>query len=848
EQDPHHLAANNRLSYLLGVEGRCWEAVPFLLEAVRQRQFTLHHLVLLGALEPVIDDPALVRACRTDEPRDLLPLVGAARTAIKQNQMPQATLLLREVVAAVPQCSEAQAWLGSTLVDSPVETIRDWEAGLTDSADKHPEIWMARGRWAGAHDQPAVAVRCFLEAARLDSDHRLAHAEAGQAFRVLNQPELARDFLDRAERLRRLGFLVDEIYKVPQNTRLMQEATELTESLGRLWEAWAWCDLALQLQPDLSWAQQTGSRLQSQLGPQVGRTVRGASPAANVELANYPLPAWEGIQRISAPIESSAVDTKVAFRDMAAAAGLNFTYLQGADANTGQQRMLDTTGGGVAVLDYDGDGWADVYFTQSAAWPRSDDAVDEEDRLFRNLGNGHFQDVSVMARLGDPNYSQGTTVGDFNSDGFPDLYVANFGANRLYQNNGDGTYADVTAVCGISGQAWTTSCVMADLNGDGWPDLYDVNYLRGEDAASSICRKGDELRWCSPSDFSGEQDRLLLNSGDGRFQDVTSAAGIVVPDGKGLGIVAADFDGSGRLSLFVANDAVANFFFANETIERGGAPKFVERALITGLAFSSDALPQACMGVAADDANGDGTLDLFVTNFYEQANTLYLQQPGVQFVDGTRQAGLRDPSFLLLGFGTQFLDGELDGWPDLVITNGHVLDLSRQGTPYQMPPQYLRNGGDGRFHEVASTALGEFFQGKYLGRGLALLDWNRDGRSDFVVSHIGAPAALVTNMSQTKNHFLAVQLRGVSGDRDAIGASVQMKTAGQTLSRQLTAGDGYQASNQRQLIFGLGKHESVGELSIRWPSGLIQVFHDLPVDCEVLFVESRATPATLTNR
>jgi hypothetical protein len=316
----------------------------------------------------------------------------------------------------------------------------------------------------------------------------------------------------------------------------------------------------------------------------------------------------------------------------------------------------------------------------------------------------------------------------------------------------------------------------------------------------------------------------------------------VLPDGKGLGIVAADFDGAGRLNLFVANDAAANFYFVNQTAAPGEDISLSNRALITGLAYSGEGLPQACMGVAADDADGDEQLDLFVTNFYDQSNTLYLRQPGDLFVDATREANLRTPSFHLLGFGTQFLDGDLDGWPDLVITNGHVLDHSHKGIPYAMRPQYMRNRGSGRFEEISASSLGAFFQREFLGRGLARLDWNRDGREDFVVSHINAPAALVTNQTVGAGHFLAVQLRGVTSNRDAIGATVRLQVAGRVLCRQLTAGDGYQASNQRQLIFGLGDGQQIGALTVRWPSGIEQTFEGLAADREILLVEGNATP------
>ncbi|HEV7223806.1 MAG TPA: CRTAC1 family protein, partial [Pirellulales bacterium] len=334
-----------------------------------------------------------------------------------------------------------------------------------------------------------------------------------------------------------------------------------------------------------------------------------------------------------------------------------------------------------------------------------------------------------------------------------------------------------------------------------------------------------------------QPDRFYLNLGDGRFEERTEAAGLNVAGGNGLGVVAGDFDGSGRSSLFVANDEDANFCFINETPQPGAAPQFVERGVLAGLAYDGDGKALACMGVAAGDADGDGKLDLFVTNFYDEPNTLYLQDSGGMFVDATAASGLRAPSYRMLGFGAQFIDGELDGYPDLVLTNGHIEDLSYQQIPYKMPPQYFRGLGGGKFAELPAAELGEFFQGKYLGRGLARLDWDRDGREDFVVSHLHAPTALVANASPKTGHFLAVQLRGVRSSRDAIGAEVAIEAAGRRRTQWLTAGDGYQASNQRQLVFGLGPERRVAKLHIRWPSGLRQDFVDLAADQALIFVE-----------
>ena len=448
--------------------------------------------------------------------------------------------------------------------------------------------------------------------------------------------------------------------------------------------------------------------------------------------------------------------------------------------------------------------------------------------------------------MGDNRFSQGVQIGDYNNDGFPDIYLANVGENRLYHNNGDGTFQDATKHARIGGERWTTSCLVADLNHDGLADLYEVNYLSGNNVFDLICgHTGGKARSCSPTEFDAQQDRLFLNLGNGQFQDATEAMGIVAADGKGLGIVAADFEGTGRLSLFVANDMTANFYYTQASGSNSPG-RFVEQAVVRGLAYDRAGKAQACMGVAVDDYNQDGLVDLFVTNFYKESNTLYVQQAGGLFRDGTRQAALRQSSFNLLGFGTQFLDAQLDGYPDLIVANGHIDDFTYQDIPFEMQPQYLTNL-NGTYREAGKQA-GAYFQRKLLGRGLATADLNRDGKADFVVSHLDAPVAVLANTTLETGNFLAIQLRSGTLQRDAIGAIVTLVVAGdkpRKRVRQLTAGDGYQASNQRQLLIGVGDASQVEQLEVKWPSGKIDKYSNLPVNRQLMLIEADSHPHLL---
>ncbi|MCH8829834.1 MAG: CRTAC1 family protein, partial [Planctomycetes bacterium] len=565
-----------------------------------------------------------------------------------------------------------------------------------------------------------------------------------------------------------------------------------------------------------------------------------ANPANSIDLRDFPLPGpLSGLAAGNSKPADPSSAVSIAFRDDAANVGLSFQYFNSGSRPGNGQKMYEFNGGGCAVLDYDGDGLPDLYLTQGCRWPVMPDQREHLDRLFRNLGNGKFRDVTAEAGLQENRFSLGVAVGDFDNDGFDDLYVSNIGRNRLYRNRGDGTFHDVTERAGVGDPRWSTSCLMADLNGDGLPDLYSTNYLQGHDVFTRVCRHKDgNPRMCMPFNFDASPDQLFLNQGNGRFENVTEKCGIAAPNGEGLGVVAADWTGDGKLSVFVANDVVANFFFVNHTKDAGGPPRFFEQAVVAGLAYNRDGRAEGCMGIAAGDIDGNGTVDLFVTNFYRESNTLYRLTAPLAFEDLTREAGLALSGTPMLGFGAQFLDADLDGRADLILTNGHVDDYRNYARPYRMPAQFHRNLGGGRFQELSAKKLGPFFAKKHLGRGLALIDWNRDGREDVVISHLDAPVALLTNITTETGHFLAVRLRGVRCSRDAIGTAVTVETVSGRQVRQLTAGGGYQASNERRLVFGLGKDDRVRKLTIRWPSGTVQQYDDLTADRELTFVEN----------
>jgi len=843
---PDDVESANQLAYLLGVEGRAFEALTPLFLAVQSGSYSPHHLIMLAAGEPVVQDPEFVKRCQAAVPEDPLPLLGQAREALTRQDFSTAEALLRPMVAAVPGQPEVQARWGSLLLQKGSATeFLAWNAALPEQV-LHPEIWAVRGQWARRRSETSAAIRCFWEALKHDPNHRLACYQLGQLLQEIGKPEDSDFCLTRAARLEKLAYLVDRIYENPQAIHLMSEAADLSESLGRIWEAWAWARGAALSDPKNRSAYLRMQTLQKQLTPDLPRIAASADPGRALDLKSFPIPHWT-VPAVSSetPPDVSSPAESIQFEELAQAAGLRFRYDNGYDPALGTTRMLESMGGGVAVLDFDRDGWPDVYLTQAGPW---EGAARPSDSLFQNQQGRAFSDVTGLAGVNEQSFSQGCTVGDFDCDGFPDLYIGNLGQNRLFRNQGDGTFVEVTATAGIHSQRWTTSCLMADLNADGLPDLYDVNYLSLNEAARTLCLRGEEARTCGPGSFHAEPDQLYVNTGDGRFQDVSESCGIDVPNGKGLGIVAGDLTETGQIHLFIANDSVPNFYFVNETSSPGGPPRFTESALVTGLALSHDGLSAAWMGVAAGDANGDGRIDLFSTTYADQAKSLFIQDPATGlFTDAIVASGLNAPTWKPLGFGTQFLDAELDGRLDLVITNGHVYNLSHQNRAYQMAPQFFTNTGRAQFREVSPAQLGPFFEGRYLGRGLARLDWNRDGLDDFVVSHMNAPAALVTNRTARHGNFLTVRLIGTQCSRDAIGAIVRLKAGTQSWTHHLTAGDGYQASNERKVHFGLGPHVSADQLQIRWPGGSETVLESVSANTEWVVIEGQTQPVRLSS-
>ncbi|HUQ71545.1 MAG TPA: FG-GAP-like repeat-containing protein, partial [Planctomycetaceae bacterium] len=845
ELSPGHLPSRELLGHLLQVEGRVWEGAPHFFQQLVRGKCRGDELLGMACVERFFrSDDRLQRAILERQPSASLMEVGLARTAIFDGEATRAEALLHGVLAVSPGLGEAQGRLGRILVNrGDREEFLHWERALPDAARNHPEVWYVQGLAGRQWQEPEAAARCFLEALALSPNHLGATMQAAGCLHQAGRTDAARTFSERANRLAEFEGLIALARENP-DLELLLRIAELAGELGRYWEAAGWCHVVTRLTPDHSAATH---RLRhwlrlAQRSP-AEATVVAALPQRHIRSEDFPLPRWsmpsENSARPATPSADTATppDVPWQFEEQARSLGVDFTYYEGTGEQNRLEHIYNVMGGGLGSLDYDADGWPDLYVAQANNWRDHQPQPEWFDRLFRNNVGGRFEDVTVAAGIGDIQFSHGVTAGDFNQDGFPDLYVGNKGPNPLYRNNGDGTFTDVTDEAGVAGNDWTTSSVFADFNGDSLPDLYVLNYTLIDETARKECGTPEQQKACTPDVLPAADDRCYINLGDGRFRDVSREAGILLPDGKGLGVVAWDFGGTGHLGLFVANDTTPNFLFINDGPDAAGIPKFREEGVVRGVAYDIDGNAQASMGIAAGDVTGDGRIDLCLTDFFGSAIALYAQRADGFFDDVTRPYGLREPSLWMLGFGCHFGDFDGDGWDDLLVTNGHVDQTSSRGTPDRMPPQLFQNRQGRRFAEVPADRLGPFFQQGYLGRGLALWDWNRDGRTDAAISHLHAPAAILTNRTAARGQPLVVRLIGRRGCREPTGATVTLVDGERTQVRLMTAGDGFLATNERRLLFSVAAGRPAVELLVRWPDGHHQTIRSVPANAEVAIIE-----------
>jgi hypothetical protein len=530
----------------------------------------------------------------------------------------------------------------------------------------------------------------------------------------------------------------------------------------------------------------------------------------------------------------------VQFVNVAASNGIDFVHVNGASAD---RQLYEIMSGGGLFFDYDNDGWLDVLLVDGGSL--TSPAIDKtaRHRLYHNRGNGTFQDVSASSGIAHTSYGMGACAADVNGDGWIDLYITSVGVNALYQNNAGKGFTDVTKSAGVAGAPmFSSSCAFADVDRDGDVDLFMVNYVDARVDNNTFC--GDVGRkyriYCHPLTFAALRNTLYRNNGSGVFTDVSKEAGIFDHRGNGLGVVFGDYDDDGWPDAFVANDTTPNFLFHNDAGRR-----FTEVALVSGVSVASDGMPRAGMGTDFGDYDGDGDLDLFVTNHELEAHTLFRNLGKGLFEDVTFPSGVGPATLPYVGFGAAFIDYDNDTDLDLGVVNGHVMNSPghvRPGATEAQRKLLLRNGGGGRMADVGRQS-GAGFATEKVGRTIAAGDIDNDGDLDLLVTNNGSNAELLRNEGGTGNASVLIHLVGVKSNRSAVGARIRLTAGGVTQVREVKAGSSYLGQNDLRVHTGLGKATRIDRLEVRWPNGQIEVVEGAAVNQILTVTEGKGITA-----
>ncbi len=819
---------------------------PHLLKLIQNRQFDVTLLVGLTDTSVRRFSSQTSQKVMDRNPDDHRVRYAEAFKLLEQRDAAKAAAVLEEILERHPDFSPAHALYGQALVEQRrLDELPAWIDNAPSQSGDFPDHWLTLGDWSSAGDHHAEAARAYWEATRRDPNNVSAWTRLLRAVQRLGRSdsEFAGSITDlqRQRMEQRVAKLVEFRSRfsnfVTSDQKSQRHAAEVAESLlnlGRAWEAEAWSAIATTLTNDLSsnlpqLRERVIRRLQEDHHWQSTRD----QPALTIDLSGLPLPSGSAKpgRMVRSRLKPKRVSTDhIRLREQSDRWGLASVGANNNPDPSGLTALIRSTAAGGGAIDYDLDGRPDIVVMGAGGTMQKTDSIPNQ--LMRNIGR-QFVKVTTSAGVGDRSYGQGVAVGDFNEDGFPDLFFANLGKNVLLANNGDGTFTDCTdRLADGDSQQWTTCGAFVDITQDGIADLLTTNYCDTAAAVDKACPNEEGILGpCPPLEFPADHDQFFEATADGRLVDVTENWVAKASPGRGLGIVTGALDGE-NTAVYIANDMSANQFYRRAEAE---TMRLDESAAARGVAVDGRSLAQASMGIASSDFDGDGDLDFYVTGFGREYNVLYEQvSPGI-WTDSTNTLGLVRPTLMVVGFGTEAIDLDSDGVDEIIVTNGHIGDFpDPEAMPYEQPLQIFRRGSTGSFQLLDDDSWGDYFASLHVGRALWTVDVNRDGYNDVMITHMRESVRLLLNDCQRQNDRIAFQLVGTRSSRDAVGAVVRFECEGRTRSLWSLAGDGYLCSNERILRAGLGKADRVTDLTVTWQDGSVDQIGAL--DTNALYV------------
>lgn len=843
--------------FYIGTEDRL-AAFPHAEYLIRHRKFDAELLVSLASMPRRSYDWTPLDQMVERNPDDQRPRLGRAKKLFDQGKFDESIGLLDQILKRHPDSMVTNALKARVLAaSSQFDAVSELVSQVPDGTERYPDFWLAMGDLARSEGAPGEAARAYWESTRCDPNVTEAWSK------LANVLVAAKDFssvisddvdaaAERAKKLNQLDRLVERFDQLGRESS--EQAIDVAKSLsglGRLWEAEAWAALAMTLKgPALVPTNQTRESIIAVMSKGTPWQVSIGQPALQLDLTMLPLPSKSrgGIVNKPGAMQSKtsigyAAQTNpspIMLTDEAAQRGLNFFGRTRRDPENLNTMLHETLGCGGGVIDYDHDGWPDLYLLAAGGTPPHADS--SPNALMRNL-SGRFLETTIQAAVGDTGFGQGVAVGDINEDGFADLLVLNFGRNTLYINNGDGTFKDATKKLGAnSDKQWSTSGAIADIDGDGISDAIVLNYCVGDDIATFGCGNDHGFtRSCTPVVYPADNDLFYRTNEIGDLVDQTFLWN-AVPEisGRGLGIVAGSLDEQPGLDLYVVNDQTENHFWSLQ--KSNDAVRLAESGIARGLASNDRSLAQGSMGIASGDFDLDQDIDFYVTNFSGEYSTYYEQQIPGSWKDSTAQKGLVAPTLPMVGFGTAAVDLDNDGLLELMVTNGNVDifvfdEVTKQPTIQSQPAQLFHLDSSGGYRVAETAAESGYMQRPHFGRALWTFDVDRDGRIDMGVTHQTEPIAILVNHTAQTHHWIEFQLVGVSSARDAVGAKIELQNDTSRCTGWLTSGDGFLCSSERIVRFGLGATVQPCGVTITWPDGSIQTIDHLSVDSRWLIVQ-----------